>query len=67
MTNAKNSNIVEEYFVDGMSTEDYKKSIEKIDDYSPNDETIQAIKECDTGKGSTRYDSYDDFLKELNT
>ena len=41
--------------------------IEKIDDYSPNDETIQAIKECDTGKGSTRYDSYDDFLKELNT
>lgn len=29
----KNSNIVEEYFVDGMSTEDYKKSIEKIDDY----------------------------------
>ena len=42
-------------------------SIEKIDDYSPNDETIQAIKECDTGKGSTRYDSYDDFLKELNT
>ena len=29
----KNSNSVEEYFVDGMSTEDYKKSIEKIDDY----------------------------------
>ena len=38
------------------------RKIEKIDDYSPNDETIQAIKECDTGKGSTRYDSYDDFL-----
>ena len=29
----KNSDIVEEYFADGMSTEDYKKSIEKIDDY----------------------------------
>ena len=29
----KNSNIVEEYFVDGMSIEDYKKSIEKIDNY----------------------------------
>ena len=41
-------------------------SIEKIDDYSPNDETIQTITECDTGKGSTRYDNYDDFLKELN-
>ena len=30
----KNSDIVEEYFAAGMSIEDYKKSIEKIDDYS---------------------------------
>lgn len=43
-----------------------KISIEKIDDFTPNDETIQAIKECDINKNSTRYDSYDDFLKELN-
>lgn len=43
-----------------------KISIEKIDERIPNEETIQAINECESGLNSTCYNSYDDFLKTLN-
>lgn len=33
--------------------------------YEPNEKTIQAMKECEEGKNSTRYNSYQDFLKEF--
>lgn len=45
-----------------------KISIEKIetmDAHIPNDDTMQAIKECEQGLNSTKYNNYDDFLKEF--
>lgn len=41
------------------------EKIETIETYAPNDETIQAIKECEQGLNSTKYSNYDDFLKEF--
>ena len=41
------------------------EKIETIETHVPNDETIQAIKECEQGLNSTKYSNYDDFLKEF--
>ena len=43
-----------------------KKKINEIS-YTPNDETIKAIQECEQGGNSKSYNSYDDFLKELKS
>lgn len=31
----------------------------------PNDETIRALEECERGEGGTIYESYADFVKEI--
>ena len=43
-----------------------KKKTNEIS-YTPNDETIKAIQECEQGGNSKSYNSYDDFLKELKS
>ncbi len=43
-----------------------KKKINEIS-YTPNDETIKAIQECEQDGNSKSYNSYDDFLKELKS
>ena len=44
-----------------------KFKIEKFNkiSYTPNDETIKAMQECEQGGNSTGYNSYDEFLKEF--
>lgn len=46
--------------------EPYAKERNEMKKYIPNDETIKAMQECEQGGNSTRYNSYDEFLKEVS-